>query len=919
MNPYEQHLSNVDPSAPPITLARSTSQAHLNRSAVKSTGSSSSSHGHLRQDSANSSLSGHPVVPKPISKSSSQERLVIGNQKQVGDLYEMSSSNNGGALNGRQKGSSSSSSVSSSSAGMFARGSMQMPAPDPRFRNVGAHDNNNQNSNNNNNVRGTPTASGRPSSSSLSSAGYQVSRNVQRVQLFRGNLVLTCPVPDILIGNVRERSSEEVTSMRYTAVTCDPNDFVHSNYTLRPALYGRPTELMITMTMYNEDEDLFMRSMSAVFKNIAYLCSRSRSSVWGGNGWQKVVVCLVADGRHKVSPRVLQILGIMGVFQEGVMKSEVNGRAVQAHLFEYTAQIEVDPGKLDVKPIEFPVQILFCLKEDNKKKLNSHRWAFNAFCPILRPNICVLLDVGTKPTSQSIYYLWKEFDLNASLGGACGEIAVDIGYAGKHLFNPLVAAQNFEYKMSNILDKPLESVFGFISVLPGAFSAYRYAALVNTAPGSGPLASYFEGEKLHEGSANVYKANMYLAEDRVLCFELVAKPKCDWVLKYVKAAKAVTDVPDGIPEFISQRRRWLNGAFFAMVYALSKWHRIWATDHSFSQKVWFQIQLIYNCISLFFSWFGLALFYLSFFFLGQLLTDPADPANPFGSVGPYIFDASRQLYIFAIVIIFIVSLGNRPQGAKGIYIFTFVLFAIIMAMMMSLSGYAIYVALKPGLASNSNFSDIIASSSVFRDIMIALGAQYGVYFLSSFLYMDPWHMITSFVQYLFLLPSYINVLNIYSFCNTNDVSWGTKGDNKPKKLGAAKMSKEHQDSVDIELPFKDKNDRSNLNMDYTRWLETIVQKPKEVPKKPDLATQLEDWYRSFRTTFVLSWMFSNAAMIVAFSHPAVVKALGGAKGGNIFLAAIFYSFLGLSAIRFVGSLVYIVMHWKNHYGSCRCC
>jgi cellulose synthase/poly-beta-1,6-N-acetylglucosamine synthase-like glycosyltransferase len=29
----------------------------------------------------------------------------------------------------------------------------------------------------------------------------------------------------------------------------------------------------------------------------------------------------------------------------------------------------------------------------------------------------------------------------------------------------IVAAQNFEYKMSGILDKPTESLFGFISVL----------------------------------------------------------------------------------------------------------------------------------------------------------------------------------------------------------------------------------------------------------------------------------------------------------------------------------------------------------------------------------------------------------------------------------------------------------------------
>jgi chitin synthase len=50
--------------------------------------------------------------------------------------------------------------------------------------------------------------------------------------------------------------------------------------------------------------------------------------------------------------------------------------------------------------------------------------------------------------------------------------------------------------MSNILDKPLESIFGWITVLPGAFSAYRYIALQNDTVGEGPLKQYFLGEQM---------------------------------------------------------------------------------------------------------------------------------------------------------------------------------------------------------------------------------------------------------------------------------------------------------------------------------------------------------------------------------------------------------------------------------------
>jgi len=65
--------------------------------------------------------------------------------------------------------------------------------------------------------------------------------------------------------------------------------------------------------------------------------------------------------------------------------------------------------------------------------------------------------------------------------------------------------------------------------------------------------------------------------------------------------------PDAVPELVSQRRRWLNGAFFAAVYAQTHFTQIWGTDHSLHRKIALHIEFFYQFVNLAFSFFSLAI------------------------------------------------------------------------------------------------------------------------------------------------------------------------------------------------------------------------------------------------------------------------------------------------------------------------
>ncbi|KAI0134294.1 chitin synthase 3 [Xylariales sp. AK1849] len=732
-------------------------------------------------------------------------------------------------------------------------------------------------------------------------------KTVKQVLLYRGNLVLDCPIPPRLLNQLPHGERDEFTHMRYTAATCDPNYFYDENFTLRQKLFSKPrhTELFIVVTMYNEDDILFARTMIGVLKNVEYMCSRKESKTWGPDAWKKIVVCVVSDGRSKINPRTRALLAGMGVYQDGIAKQQVNGKDVTSHIYEYTTQVgmTIKNDVVQLIPKKQPVQMLFCLKEKNQKKINSHRWFFQAFGRVLNPNICVLIDAGTKPGGNSIYHLWKAFDLEPMCAGACGEIKAMLGTGGKHLLNPLVATQNFEYKMSNILDKPLESAFGFISVLPGAFSAYRYVALQNDKNGLGPLEKYFKGETLHGAGAGVFTANMYLAEDRILCFELVTKRNCHWILQYVKSATGETDVPDTVTELILQRRRWLNGSFFAAIYAIAHFYEFFRSDHSFLRKMMFFVEFVFQTVNMVFAWFAIGNFFLVF----KILTTSLGGDDLLGNVGSILGVVFEWFYGISLIACFVLSMGNRPAGSGKLYTAMVCFWCVIMIYLTFAAVFIAVKAVQAQVADGFNISDLF-KNKVFSSLIVSTLSTYGLWLIASLMMFDPWHMVTSFIQYLLLTPTYTNVLNVYAFCNTHDISWGTKGDDKPDELPKVD-TKDGKGKTD--LP-----DEGDLNAAYERELTVFSKKhvePKTAPTESQLAEAQMDYYRWIRSLVVLIWMITNFGLCALVLSTAGLEELSTSASedsdarASLYMTIVLWSVAVLSAFKFIGALWFLIV------------
>ena len=151
-----------------------------------------------------------------------------------------------------------------------------------------------------------------------------------------------------------------------------------------------------------------------------------------------------------------------------------------------------------------------------------------------------------------------------------------------------------------------------------------------------------------------------------------------------------------------------------------------------------------------------------------------------------------------------------------------------------------------------------------------------------------------------MVPAYVCTLQIYAFCNTHDVTWGTKGDNDQKMdLGSAVVNTEvGKDVVEVIMP----SEQFDIDTGYEEALTSLRERVPEMPAPPNQATVVEDYYREVRTRVVLVWMIGNMLLVLIMT-----QVFGnGSTNDNIYLKIILWSVAALSAFRAIGSLAYLV-------------
>jgi cellulose synthase/poly-beta-1,6-N-acetylglucosamine synthase-like glycosyltransferase len=349
-------------------------------------------------------------------------------------------------------------------------------------------------------------------------------------------------------------------------------------------------EILFCITIYNEPGSALLYSLAGIKQNLDYLVKMGNHAIA-----ERVTLCLIFDGQEKISVSTLALLKSLNLYTEDRLVTasamHVFDSKLDMHLVEKCVDIDMLDGKSDqgwrsayqfslqqngiavpnseLSPVqEVSPRVLVCIKRENASKLNSHWWFFMVFSTYLCPKYCVQMDVGSIPSCNALNELWNFLDIHPEVGAATGSVLVP---EPDQFWDLLSVWQFGNFFLDKLLFRPAEDLTGYLSVLPGQFSIFRWQALTSTwldkklsTQQPSPLKKYFRGLK----QLGAFEATIFLTEDRVLGFELATSFSASWKLAFLPSVVTITDSCQSLPELLRQRRRWINGSLACHVWSL---------------------------------------------------------------------------------------------------------------------------------------------------------------------------------------------------------------------------------------------------------------------------------------------------------------------------------------------------------------
>ena len=499
-----------------------------------------------------------------------------------------------------------------------------------------------------------------------------------------------------------------------------------------PKLLSMDNQVFICSTMYHETEE----EMKQLLKSIKQIAEAGFEETRKHEFESHIFFDNACTG-EQLNQWALQLLGLLS---DTLGIEKIDNLKI---ITPYGIQLRYKLNK---------IMPLYIHLKDNSKVKNKKRWSqvmyMNYVLNYRMKNhdknraFILTTDADIEFTSGSVVALLDILARDGKAGAVCARTH-PLGSG------PVVWYQKFDYAIGHWFQKAAEHILGCVLCCPGCFSVFRVSALEQV------LDTY---------SSNVENGFDFLTkdmgEDRWLCTLLIQK---GWRLDYSAVSQDYTFCPDTFEEFYKQRRRWIPSTIANLALVIDNWSKITSNNNSITI-----LFILYQFLIVFSSLISPATVIL-------IIASGIKALDHTANEAALIIALSIISVLFGVICIY--ATENTQLGVAKVLT---LVFSIIMAVVVS----GILSDTLDSVITGNELKHTNQTSQVFQfpvDINAVYSGLFAVTFMvAGILHLNEIFCLLHFIWYLLCLPSGYLFLIIYSVCNLNNRSWGTREGTKPK-------------------------------------------------------------------------------------------------------------------------------------------